>query len=245
LKNSDFREEIPGQAWNDGAGAFVAAREIPGQARNDEAGAVSGVASAREERSASLFADYQIIGMIFQTYWLVAQGDSLYLIDRHAAHERILYEDFLRKAQKETVHAQTLLMPIALRLTPRERQTLHDNKEIFARFGFEISNTLDAPEILSVPFLMKGPLPTSFFTELLDKMDDAGFAKDSPYTHKTEIVAMAACKAAIKAGDTQNESEARDLIALLLQLDNPFTCPHGRPTIIEITKNELERRFKR
>jgi len=92
---------------------------------------------------------------------------------------------------------------------------------------------------------MKGPLPTSFFTELLDKMDEAGFAKNSPYTHKTEIIAMAACKAAVKAGDTQNEAEAHDLITRLLELNNPFTCPHGRPTIIEISKTELERRFKR
>jgi len=198
-----------------------------------------------EEKSEpkKFFENYQIIGIIFQTYWIVTQNDSMYLIDRHAAHERILYEDFLRKAQEEKIHAQTLITPLPLRLTPREKQILHDNKEIFARFGFEISN--EKEEILSVPFLMKGPLSSSFFTELLDKIDEAGFAKNSPYTHKTEIIAMAACKAAIKAGDTQNESEARDLISRLLELNNPFTCPHGRPTIIEMPKSEIERRFKR
>ncbi|MCL2199820.1 MAG: DNA mismatch repair protein MutL, partial [Defluviitaleaceae bacterium] len=178
-------------------------------------------------------------------YWLVQQGDSLYVIDQHAAHERVLYEEFLQKAQDETIHAQNLLTPITLRLTPREKQALHDNKQLFSRFGFDISDNSEAPEILSVPFLMKGPLSSSFFAELLDKIDEAGFAKNSPYTHKTEIIAMAACKAAVKAGDNLQESEAHALIEQLLELNNPFTCPHGRPTIIEITKKELERRFKR
>ena len=153
-----------------------------------------------------------------------------------------MFENFLQRAREETVHAQALLTPLPLRLTLRERQILSDNLELFASFGFEISNG-ETPEILSVPFLMKGPLSTTFFTELLDKMDEVGFNKNSP--HKTELIAMAACKAAIKAGDKQNEAEAHDLIAQLLQLKNPFTCPHGRPTIIEITRKELERRFKR
>jgi DNA mismatch repair protein MutL len=191
------------------------------------------------------FTHYQIHCLVFQTYWLITQGESLFLIDQHAAHERVLYENILHKAQEEAVHAQNLLMPIPLRLTPRERQILHDNKQLFVRFGFEIGGSLEVPEILSVPFLMKGPLPTAFFTEILDKLDEVGFAKNSPYTHKTEIIAMAACKAAVKAGDSLGEAEARGLIQQLLALENPFTCPHGRPTIIEITQKELERRFKR
>jgi len=188
------------------------------------------------------FTHYKIHGLVFQTYWLVQQNESLYVIDQHAAHERVLYEEFLKKAQQEVVHAQNLLAPITLRLTPREKQVLYDNKELFSRFGFDIS---DDDEILSVPFLMKGPLSTTFFTDLLDKLDQVGFVKNSPYTHKTEIIAMAACKAAVKAGDNLQESEAQALIEQLLELDNPFTCPHGRPTIIEITKKEFERRFKR
>lgn len=207
--------------------------------------------SLREEKTTAspetqlkkFFTHYQIQGIIFQTYWLVSQGASLFVIDQHAAHERILYEDFLHKAQKEAVHAQILVVPITLRLTPRERQILHDNIHFFERFGFRIDT--EEPAILSVPFLMKGPLSSAFFTDLLDKMDDAGFAKNSLYAHKTEIIAMAACKAAVKAGNTMGEAEARALIIQLLELNNPFTCPHGRPTIIEITKNELERRFKR
>ncbi|MCL2048598.1 MAG: DNA mismatch repair endonuclease MutL [Defluviitaleaceae bacterium] len=192
-----------------------------------------------------IFTDYVIHGLIFQTYWLVSQGDSLFIIDQHAAHERVIYENLLNRVQDEAVHSQNLLMPIPLRLTPREKQTLHDNREIFARFGFEISRDLETPEIVSVPLLMTGPLSASFFTDLLDKMGEAGFSYESPYAHKTEMIAMAACKAAVKAGDKKSDSEARALIEQLLGLDNPFTCPHGRPTIIEVTRGELERRFKR
>jgi DNA mismatch repair protein MutL len=211
--------------------------------QNEKATEPSNDKIAGQARNDVFFTDYQIIGIIFQTYWLVTQGESFFLIDRHAAHERVLYEDFLRKAQQEKIPSQNLLVPFPLRLTPREKQILRDNADLFAQFGFEISQNAD--EILSVPFLMKGPISSAFFTDLLDKMGEVGFAKNSPYTHKTELIAMAACKAAVKAGDSMNETEAHALIAQLLSLNNPFTCPHGRPTIIEITKNEIERRFKR
>jgi len=193
----------------------------------------------------SFFFNYQILGLIFSTYWLVSQDESLYLVDQHAAHERVLYEEILNKKRNENVSSQTLVAPIPLRLTPRERIILNENRDIFIKFGFEISSDENKLEILAVPFLLKGPISSNFFSDLLDKMSESGFSSDSPYTHKTELIAMAACKAAIKAGDKQSESEACALIKQLLTLENPFTCPHGRPTIIEISKKELERRFKR
>jgi len=194
---------------------------------------------------AKFFTTYQIHSLIFNTYWLVTQGESLFLIDQHAAHERILYENLLAKARERTVHSQQLLMPIPLRLTPREKQVLADNMEYFSNFGFEISEEGDDFAITSVPLLLNGPLHTGFFSDLLDNIDQVGFSKESAYDHKTEIIAMAACKAAVKGGDNLSETEARALIAQLLELENPFTCPHGRPTIIEFTRQELERRFKR
>lgn len=203
------------------------------------------ITNENEESSEKIFTDYVIHGLIFQTYWLVSQGESLFIIDRHAAHERVLYENILGRAREERVHSQRLLVPISLRLTPREQEILHSNREIFERFGFEIDDDGEHPEIAAVPFLMKGPLSAAFFTDILDKMGEVGFAKTGPYAHKTEIVAMAACKAAVKAGDAPVEAEARALVEQLLELENPFTCPHGRPTIIEISKNELARRFKR
>ena len=184
---------------------------------------------------------YNIVGLVFNTYWLVTCGESLYLIDQHAAHERILYEEFLAKAKERTISSQQLLMPIPLRLTPREKQLLDDNLNTFRDFGFEIEDF----SVTAVPLLMNGPPNSVFFAELLDKIDQAGFSKDSVYSHKTELIAMASCKAAVKGGDGISGAEAETLVKRLLELENPFTCPHGRPTIIEITKQELEKRFKR
>ena len=193
------------------------------------------------------FLTYQIHSLIFNTYWLVTQGESLYLIDQHAAHERVLYENLHAKVRQRAVSSQQLLMPIPLRLTPREKQTLADNMEYFNNFGFEILAD-DNPEdyaITAVPLLFNGPLHSGFFSDLLDKIDEVGFSKESAYDHKTELIAMASCKAAVKGGDNISEQEAHALITQLLELENPFTCPHGRPTIIEFTRQEMERRFKR
>ncbi|MCL2356694.1 MAG: DNA mismatch repair endonuclease MutL [Defluviitaleaceae bacterium] len=246
-KRNEFRDEnknLPATAQLP-IGYFANERKTAPLAESDPL-------TLREERDEiaqnepkKFFTDYVIQGLIFQTFWLVSQGESLFVIDRHAAHERVLYENILKKARGETVHSQRLLVPISLRLTPREQQILQDNEEIFTRFGFEIAQNAEHPEIVAVPLLMKEPLSATFFTDILDKMGEVGFAKNSPYAHKTEIVAMAACKAAVKAGDAPIEAEAHALVEQLLQLENPFTCPHGRPTIIEITKSELARRFKR
>jgi len=196
------------------------------------------------EKKLSRFANgYNIVGLVFNTYWLVTEGESLFLIDQHAAHERILYERFLENAKNRKVESQQLLIPIPLRLTPREKQLLADNIIYFQNFGFEID--IDEFAIIAVPFLIKGPPESGFFADILDKIDQVGFSKESLYDHKTELIAMASCKAAVKGGDGLTETEAKALVAQLMELENPFTCPHGRPTIIEMTKQELEKRFKR
>ncbi|MCL2571597.1 MAG: DNA mismatch repair endonuclease MutL [Defluviitaleaceae bacterium] len=192
------------------------------------------------------FNNYRIIGLIFNTYWLISQNESLYLIDQHAAHERVLYEEIIEQTSLGQVQSQQLLTPIPLRLTPMETSLLRDNLPLFIRFGFEISDINEAvPSLTAVPYLIKGPTSTGFFSDILDKIGDTSFSRGSVYAHKTEAIAMAACKAAVKAGDSLSEAEARALITKMLTLENPFTCPHGRPTIIEITQKELERRFKR
>jgi DNA mismatch repair protein MutL len=129
-----------------------------------------------------------------------------------------------------------LLIPITLRLTQRERQKLEENIIVFEKLGFQI----EADTLTAVPFMFKGPLPAGFFTDVLDALDN----EDEP-GYKKNTAAMTACKAAVKANDTLTEAEARELITEMLALDNPFTCPHGRPTVIEITKKEIERKFKR
>ncbi|MCL2406219.1 MAG: DNA mismatch repair endonuclease MutL, partial [Defluviitaleaceae bacterium] len=196
------------------------------------------------------FTNYRILGLVFGTYWLITQDESLYLIDQHAAHERVLYEEIKEKTANGAINSQRLVAPIAIRLTPREVSLLKENLPLFTRFGFEIAVPSEAAthtpaEILAVPTIFKGPVNTGFFTDLLDKISDVGFSGAGVYAHKTEAMAMAACKASVKAGDGISETEAHGLIKKILSLENPFTCPHGRPTIIEITKRELTRRFKR
>ncbi|MCL2204428.1 MAG: DNA mismatch repair endonuclease MutL [Defluviitaleaceae bacterium] len=193
--------------------------------------------------SPPFFHHYRMLGLLFNTYWLVAQGESLFLVDQHAAHERVLYEEILRSAASGEVHSQPLLSPIPLRLTPRESQTLRDNEAHFHRLGFGLRWD-DTAELTAVPFLFKGPVASGFFMELLDKLDENAPGGDI-YANKTELIAIAACKAAVKGGDALSEAEAHDLLKQLFEMKNPFTCPHGRPTIIEITRRELERRFKR
>jgi len=196
------------------------------------------------------FTNYRIIALIFETYWLITQDQSLYLVDQHAAHERVLYEEIIEQTATGPILSQPLLTPIPLRLTMMEESLLKDNLPLFTRFGFEITgleerDTQNPPLLVSVPYLLKGPTRASFFTDILDKIGESGFSQGGIYAHKTEAIAMAACKAAVKAGDHLAEPEARALIKKMLSLENPFTCPHGRPTIIEITQRELERRFKR
>ncbi|MCL2364286.1 MAG: DNA mismatch repair endonuclease MutL [Defluviitaleaceae bacterium] len=190
------------------------------------------------------FHNYTILGLLFNTYWLLAQGESLYLIDQHAAHERVLYEEIRSAAAAEQVHSQSLIAPMPLRLTPREAATLRENETYFARMGFALEWD-DEPALAGVPFLFKGPLPIDFFMEVLDKLAEFPPDGENAYDAKTDLLHQAACKAAVKAGDELTHEESHALIARLLQLDSPFTCPHGRPTIIEITRRELERRFKR
>ncbi|MCL2371827.1 MAG: DNA mismatch repair endonuclease MutL [Defluviitaleaceae bacterium] len=245
---AERRKPLPGQMQTDSGAATLKAQSFAAAKQAAAPQPAQKKPTMREAQTTPaprFFQNYYLVGLVFNTYWLVTQGDSLYLIDQHAAHERVLYEDLLEKARSQGVHSQNLLAPISLRLTPRERQLLEENKAMFADFGFEVGGQADAPEILSVPYMMQGAVNPSFFTDLLDKISEAGFDKGSPYAHKTELIAKAACKAAIKGGDFTSQDEAKALIKQLLELDNPFTCPHGRPTIIELTKRELERRFKR
>jgi len=200
--------------------------------------------SYQDAPSQPFFRDYRILGLVFGTYWLITQNESLYLVDQHAAHERVLYEEILEITSTGQVQSQPLLIPVPLRLTPMEVSLLRENLPLFARFGFEIEGK-ESPTLTAVPYLFKGPTQTAFFTDLLDKLGETGFSRKGVYAHKTEAIAMAACKQAVKAGDSLAEPEARALVEKMLSLENPFTCPHGRPTIIEITKKELERRFKR
>lgn len=199
-----------------------------------------------EEDTASqpFFHNYRIIGQLFATYWMVEQGESVYLIDQHAAHERILYEKLMKQFRAESVVSQRLVMPVMLHLTPMEIQVLQENLGLLEQFGFGLEAFgADRYGLTAVPVLMKEPSSTAFFTEILDMLADGTVS--NIYDTKILSVATMACKAAVKGHDKLSIQEAEALIVQLLKLENPFTCPHGRPTIIEMTKYELEKKFKR
>ncbi|MBQ7757833.1 DNA mismatch repair endonuclease MutL [Anaerotignum sp.] len=196
-----------------------------------------------KEEKKPFFHNYKIIGQVFRTYWIVEQGECLYLIDQHAAHERILYEELMNKFKEEHVVSQRMLTPLMLNLTPSEVETLKDNKELLESFGFELEDFGGKFALRSTPYLLQNPSSVGFFTEILDRLAEERIT--NVYDTKILAVATMACKAAVKGHDVLSVREAEALIHQLLKLEHPFTCPHGRPTIIELTRYEMEKMFKR
>ena len=196
-----------------------------------------------EEAKQPFFQNYKIIGQVFRTYWIVEQGDCLYLIDQHAAHERVLYEEFMNKFKEERVASQRLLTPLMLQLTPMETDVLRRNLALLESFGFELEEFGEKYALRATPYLLQNPTEVGFFTDILDRLTEERIS--NVYDTKILAVATMACKAAVKGHDVLSTREAEELIHRLLGLEHPFTCPHGRPTIIELTKYEMEKMFKR
>ena len=190
------------------------------------------------------FYNYRIVGQIFATYWIVEQNNSMYLIDQHAAHERALYEEFTKQFKSSAPLSQRLLQPIAVNLTESEKVIVEDNMELLKSFGFEIEELGRGTYALrSVPYIFNSPGNISFFTDIIDALGDKN--RKSIYDTKEDAIAMMSCKAAVKGNDRLSYSEAQALIQKILLLEDPFTCPHGRPTVIEMSRYELEKKFKR
>jgi len=186
---------------------------------------------------------YRLLGQIWGTYWLALREDELLLIDQHAAHERVLYEELLNRLANETHHAQPLLVPREIELSPREIEIAKENESWLSDYGFEFEVRGSCLVMLTNSIHLKKPADHAFFSELLEKLEKGG--ENSPAAIIREEVAMAACKSAVKAGDKIDQTEARGLIMKMLALENPFSCPHGRPTVIKLSKREIERMFKR
>lgn len=190
------------------------------------------------------FTHYKIIGQIFNTYWIIEQDDKMYMIDQHAAHERVLYEKLTKKMTEGETVSQLLLQPVAIKLSQSEKQVVEDNRELLESFGYEIEELgPDACALRAVPFVLDKPSNASFFLDLVDILRDKNLK--SIYETKLDAIATMSCKAAVKGNNRLSLTEARALIEEMLSLENPFNCPHGRPTIIEMTKYELEKKFKR
>lgn len=211
--------------------------------QKEEQPAVSEQEEKNAEPKKAFFQEYRIIGQVFRTYWIVEQGDCLYLIDQHAAHERVLYEEFMKKFKEEKIASQRMLMPLMLNLTPMETEVLRSNRELLESFGFELEEFGEKYALRATPHLLQNPTEVGFFTDILDRLTEERIS--NVYDTKLLAVATMACKAAVKGHDVLSTREAEALIHQLLALEHPFTCPHGRPTIIELTKYEMEKMFKR
>ena len=182
---------------------------------------------------------------MFETYWIVEYRDQMYIIDQHAAHERVLYERTLKRMKEKQFTSQRISPPIVLNLSMQEEQLLSEHMENFTKIGFEIEPLEEIP-MQSVQFqticsvLQKKDL----LIEMLDSLSDSISTNLAPDIVLEKIASMS-CKAAVKGNSRLSGREVDALIGELLELDNPYHCPHGRPTIIAMTKRELEKKFKR
>ena len=187
---------------------------------------------------------HRIIGQVFDTYWLVQMEDKLYIIDQHAAHEKVLYERIVAQIRRREVTSQLMSPPLIISLNLQEQEKLKRYLDVFASLGFEIE-AFGGNEysIRSVPQNLYGLTRREMFTEILDHLDDN--PSDTTLEVLSDRLATMACKAAVKGNTSLSAQEARALIDELLELENPYTCPHGRPTIISMSRYELEKKFKR
>ena len=190
-------------------------------------------------------AEYRLIGQVFDTYWLVQFQDSLYIIDQHAAHERVLYERTLKGMKTREFTSQYLSPPIILTLSMQEARLLEEHMDRFTRIGFEIEPF--GPEeyaVRAVPDNLFGIAKKELLMEMIDDLSDVLNTSMTPDLIDEKVASMS-CKAAVKGNNRLSAQEVDALIGELLTLDNPYHCPHGRPTIIAMTKKELEKKFKR
>ena len=187
---------------------------------------------------------HQLIGQIFDTYWLVQFEDRFFIIDQHAAHEKVYYERFVKRFREQTIESQYLSPPLIVSLNLQEEAALEANRKYFEDFGFSIE-PFGGKEycINAVPTNLYGLEEEELFLEMLDHLTTD---KDKgPLGIFASRLATMACKAAVKGNHQMSPQEADKLIDELLTLENPYHCPHGRPTIISMTKTELEKKFKR
>lgn len=188
---------------------------------------------------------YKYIGIAFNTYIIIEMKSDLYIIDQHAAHERIMYEKIKQNYySNNTKDSQLMLLPDIITLTHKEMGIYRDNKEMFQRAGFAVEEFGENTVKLSgVPNVLIDLETKDLFLETLDEINTV--ARTAKQEIEEKFIATVACKAAVKAHMVLEKQEVTQLLDKLLQLPNPFTCPHGRPTAIKMTRNDIEKKFSR
>lgn len=187
---------------------------------------------------------FSIIGQLFKTYWLIEFEDKLYIIDQHAAHEKVLYEKTMARLASKDFTSQRISPPIVMTLDARESEMLEKYRQQIEQFGYEVEHFGGKEYMISaIPDNLFHIDMKDLFIEMLDDFSNAT-GRQTPDII-TEKVASMSCKAAVKGNDKLTLPEINELIDELLSLDNPYNCPHGRPTIISMSKYEIEKKFKR
>lgn len=187
---------------------------------------------------------HRLIGQVFATYWLMEYEEKLYFVDQHAAHEKVMYEKIRKEMEAHAVTRQMVAPPIIVSLTTVEKEKFLKCRKAFETLGFEIEEFGgNEYAITAVPANLLSIDQKDLFLEVLDGIDDSTSRLDLSIL--TDRMATMACKAAIKGNTKVSEAEMDHLMDQLLELDNPYQCPHGRPTMIAMSKRELEKKFKR
>ena len=189
--------------------------------------------------------DFRIVGCVFDTYWMIEYKDKLIMIDQHAAHEKVMYERFVKEYREKKVVSQYINPPIMLTLSPQQEQTAERYANAFASLGFELERFEGSDYVLrAVPSGFMKLEDRDVFTGLIDELGE--MQEDTANVSVIhDRLAQMSCKAAVKGGDRLSLMEADELLTELFGLDNPYNCPHGRPTMVEFTERDLEKFFKR
>lgn len=187
---------------------------------------------------------HRVIGQLFDTYWLIEYEKNLYIMDQHAAHEKVNYERLIKNLKEKQIYSQQLMPPMVITVSYAERQAILDNYDLFMKIGYDIEEFGGNEfKINAVPSNLYGIHGRDMFLDFVGSLiENAGYMSNDVFIRKLSTMA---CKAAIKGNMHISFAEADALIDELLTLDNPYTCPHGRPTIISISETELEKKFHR
>lgn len=186
--------------------------------------------------------DFKVIGTILNTYIVLEKGTSMYLLDQHAAHEKVLYEEYMTKFKNQNIDMQMLLDPIVIELSSVDMLDVEKNLNLFMKFGFEIEIFGDNHIMVrGVPNIFGVAQSEKFIFQIIDNIGDL----ESSYDLKMDKIASMSCRAAIKANDKIHFDEINSLLSKMEKCENPYTCPHGRPSMVEISKKEIEKMFKR
>ena len=197
-----------------------------------------------EKKENNLKSNYKIVGCLFNTYWLIEFKDKFFLLDQHAAHERILFEEIKNKFEKKDFVVQKLILPIEFKLNDYDAKIFLNELEEIEKFGFEIENHENKFKICGVPNGFGKYISQEFFIDLLEELKN-GLKKNFIYEDRIKEMMQMACKKAIKAGDKLFDFEIENLVRKIFVSENLFNCPHGRPIVIEILRNEIEKLFMR